>query len=85
MSNARPAYKRRDVSAPSMATARFAPGSATSAARMKLPCGIHLSDTSCIVEGGKRISTSELCRSVSEAADRFLRRHCSKQPPHSAA
>lgn len=60
---------------PTVSTTTFAPGGASSAGRMKLKTGVHLCSTHVIVEGGKRISTGELARSVSQAAERFLNGH----------
>ena len=57
----------------SMTEATFARGSATSAARMKMRVGVQLGEHHVIVEGGKRITTGELIRSVNQADDRFLR------------
>jgi len=54
------------------ATSTFAPGGASSAGRMKLKTGVRQLDTMHTVERGVRITTAELCRSVSAAADRFL-------------
>jgi hypothetical protein len=55
-----------------MATTTFAPGGATSAGRMKLKTGVRCGMQH-VVEGGKQITTAELCRSLNDAAERFLR------------
>ncbi len=60
---------------PTIATATFAPGGPSSAGRMKLRTGVHLCSQHCIVEGGRRITTAELSRSVKLAAERFLNGH----------
>jgi hypothetical protein len=67
---------------PTMSTSTFASGSSTSAGRMKLKSGVNSAGTRHRVEGGKIITTTELLRSINDAADRFLRgdRVCRKQP-----
>lgn len=56
-----------------MSTSNFAPGAASSAGRMKMKTGVKLCATHHVVEGGRRITTAELLRSINDAADRFLR------------
>lgn len=47
-------------------------GAATSAAHMKRRFGVRCSAGLVTVENGRQITVAELCRSVSQAATRFL-------------
>ena len=50
-------------------------GGPTSAGKVNRRAGIHCPDSMVTVEGGRRIHERELCRSVKEAAVRWLRLH----------